>query len=103
MALHNTAWIDHDGAGMPLLDPAILDRTTDAIELLSRTKRALGEVSLNVDEAAEMSRAMVVGNDREIGRLFREAAKRHAEEQVEGADVLGSKYETAMSLLREWK
>lgn len=76
--------------------------TTAAIDLLARTKTSLGEVSLTVDEAAEMSRAMVVGNDREIGRLFREAALRHAREMVAGSNILDSDYETAMSLLRTY-
>ncbi|MFK3845317.1 hypothetical protein [Stenotrophomonas sp. NPDC078853] len=102
MALHNAAWIDYDGAGMPLTHSTILDRTTDAIELLARTKTSLGEVSLTADEAAEMSRAMVVGNDREIGRLFREASLRHAREMVAGSNILDSEYETAVSLLRSY-
>lgn len=103
MALHNPAWIDHDGAGMPLLDATILDRTTDAIELLARTPSILGEVSLTDPEAAEMAKALKSEDDRTISLIFRAAAARHTRDMLDGVkDVVGSEYEAAMSLLRTY-
>lgn len=103
MALLNHQWIDHDGAGMPLVDATILDRTTDAIELLARTPSILGEVSLSDAEAAEMAKALQAQDDRNVSLIFRAAAARHTREMVDGVkDVVGSEYEAVMSLLRTY-
>lgn len=104
MALLNHQWIDHDGAGMPLVDATILDRTTDAIELLARTPSILLEVALTDAEAAEMAKALQAQDDRNVSLIFRAAAARHTREMLDGVkDVVGSEYEAAMSLLRTYE
>lgn len=103
MYQHNPELTDWDGAGMPLTHSTIIDRTTDAIELLARTPSILGEVSLSDAEAAEMAKALQAQDDRNVSLIFRAAAARHTREMVDGVkDVVGSEYEAVMSLLRTY-
>lgn len=95
--------IDHDGAGMPLVTGAVIDRTAEAVESLVRNPVLLGEVGLSDAEAVEMAAAIKGGDDLAMARIFRAATLRHIHEQMGAREYMvndESDYDRAMELVR---
>jgi len=83
MALQNSAYTHHDGAGRPMMDPVIFDRTVEAVAALTSNATVISELVMNDEECAGVGRALAAGDAAALMRVYRAAMDRHVQELLD--------------------